>query len=172
MAVLRTRSRTGGSTRGVSFTGGIVIVVSAKPTSTSLPDQVLRPGLAARESLIVTSAYTALALRSGDVPVLATPRLLALCEQASCQAIDAALGRGRTSVATRVQFDHLAPVAIGRTVVAEASVARVEGRRVTFTLLATLDSDDCGIVVGAGRLTRVLVDEATFLAKAGADPCA
>jgi fluoroacetyl-CoA thioesterase len=143
-----------------------------KPSGATAVDQVLRPGLSARVSLVVGDADTARALRSGDVDVLATPRLLALCEQASCQAIEGLLGVGRTSVATRVQFDHLAPVAVGRTVVAEASVARVEGRRATFTLLATLDSDDCGIVVGAGRLTRVLVDKATFLAKAGADPCA
>ena len=52
-------------------------------------------------------------MRSGDVPVLATPRLIALCEEAACRAVDGELGAGRTSVGVRVQFDHLAPMTPG-----------------------------------------------------------
>ena len=128
---------------------------------------MLRLGLAAIVALKVGEVDTADTLRSGDVPVLATPRLIALCEEASCRALDGRLAAGRTSVATRVRFDHLAPVAIGATVTAEATLVRVEGRRLTFTLSATLRSEACADVVGAGRLTRVLVDRAAFLAKAG-----
>jgi predicted thioesterase len=133
-------------------------------------DEPLRVGLAANVTLEVSEADTADTLRSGDVPVLATPRLIALCEEASCRAVDGRLGAGRTSVATRVRFDHLAPVAIGTTVTAEATLVRVEGRRLTFTLSATRRSDSCAEVVGAGRLTRVLVDRSAFLAKAGLHP--
>ena len=118
----------------------------------------------------MTDVDTALALHTGDVAVLATPRLVALCEEASCQALVGRLGEGRTSVATRVQFDHLAPAAVGATVTAEATLERVEGRRLVFTVSATLRSDACAGLVGAGRLTHVLVDEAAFLAKAGAVP--
>ena len=100
--------------------------------------------------------------------MLATPRLVALCEEASCRALDGHLAPGRTSVATRIQFDHLAPAAVGATVTAEATLERVEGRRLIFTVSATLRSADHDGLVGAGRLTRVLVDEAAFLAKAGA----
>jgi len=127
-------------------------------------------GLTGRADLLVTDADTAVALRSGDVPVLATPRLVALCEEASCNALAGRLGDGRTSVATRVQFDHLAPAAVGAAVTAEATLERVEGRRLVFTVSATLRSDACAGLVGAGRLTRVLVDEAAFLSKAGAVP--
>ncbi|HEY3943036.1 MAG TPA: hotdog domain-containing protein [Acidimicrobiales bacterium] len=129
-------------------------------------DEVPRPGIAAGVALEVGAADTADALGSGDVPVLATPRLIALCEEASCRALDGHVAEGRTSVATRVRFDHLAPVAIGATVTAEATLVRVEGRRLTFALSATLRSDACADVVGAGRLTRVLVDRSAFLAKA------
>ena len=106
--------------------------------------------------------------RSGDVPVLATPRLLALCEEASCRATDGHLTEAQSSVATRVQFDHLAPVGVGSVVLAEATLVKVEGRRLTFTVSAARLERDGGGLIGAGRLTRVLVDEATFLAKAGA----
>ncbi len=123
---------------------------------------LVRPGLSARISLEVTEADTALAMRSGDVPVLGTPRLVALCEETACKAVAGTLGEGRTSVGTRVQFDHLAPVRVGSVVTAEATVEKVEGRRLVFTVTA---SDDAGLV-GAGRMTRVIVDVEHFLAKA------
>ena len=111
---------------------------------------------------------TAAHFRSGDVPVLATPRLLALCEEATCRATDGHLTESQASVATRVQFDHLAPVAIGGVVLAEATLVKVEGRRLTFTVSAARLEGDGGGLVGAGRFTRVVLDRATFLAKAGA----
>lgn len=117
--------------------------------------------------LTVTDTDTATRLRSGDVPVLGTPRLVALCEEASCLALDDRLGADRTSVASRLQFDHLSPVPVGATVSAEATLERVEGRRLVFTLSVTLDADDRAGLVAAGRLTRVLVDRPAFLEKAG-----
>jgi fluoroacetyl-CoA thioesterase len=121
----------------------------------------VEPGLSARASLVVLDRDTALALRSGDVPVLATPRLIALCEEAACLAVDGVLGEGRTSVGVRVQFDHLAPVNTGSEVVAEATLEKVEGRRLVFTVTAT----DAAGLVGAGKVTRVVVARGDFLAK-------
>ncbi len=120
-------------------------------------------GLCASVELLVTEADTALAFHSGDVPVLGTPRLVALCEEASCKALADHLAEGRTSVASRVQFDHLAPVGVGSVVRAEGTLERVEGRRLIFTITAS--RPDGGGLVGAGRLTRVLVDRSTFLNK-------
>jgi len=125
-------------------------------------------GLHAQVELTVSEEDTAQHFRSGDVPVLATPRLIALCEEATCRATDGHLSAAQKSVATRIQFDHLAPVAVGTVVMAEASLVKVEGRRLTFTVSAARLETDGGGLVGAGRVTRVVVDEATFLAKAGA----
>ena len=119
------------------------------------------PGLNGHASLQVGEADTALAVRSGNVAVLATPRLIALCEEATCQALHNALPEGWTSVGVRVQFDHLAPIGIGTMVSAEATLEKVEGRRLTFTVSAT---DSVGLV-GAGRVTRVVVEIDTFLNK-------
>ena len=47
------------------------------------------------------------------------------------------LGDGHTSVGVRVQFDHLAPVRTGSEIVAEATLEKVEGRRLVFTVTAT-----------------------------------
>ena len=47
----------------------------------------IAPGLRAGFSHTVTEADTALAAGSGDVPVLATPKVLALVERASVEAV-------------------------------------------------------------------------------------
>jgi predicted thioesterase len=119
--------------------------------------------LAAHVELDVCADDTAIALRSGDVPVLATPRLIALCEQAAVLAVDGHIPEGHTTVAMRVQLDHLAPTGIGCRVSAEARLEKIEGRRVTFSVSA---SDARGLVA-AGKVTRVVVDIEKFMEKSG-----
>jgi predicted thioesterase len=121
----------------------------------------LQPGLAATVALDVSDADTALALRSGEVPVLATPRLIALCEEATVLAVAGQAPAGHTTVGMRVQLDHLAPTAVGQKVTAEARLDKIEGRRLTFSVSA---SDDRGLIA-AGKVTRVVVDIAKFLDK-------
>lgn len=118
-------------------------------------------GLRGTCELIVTEADTAIALRSGSVPVLGTPRVVALAEEASVAAVSDVLEEGVTTVAMQVQLDHVAPTAVGHRVVAESTVERVNGRRVTFTVSL---NDDRGLVA-VGRLTRVVVDVDRFLEK-------
>lgn len=124
-------------------------------------------GLSASVVLTVSEADTALHLRSGDVPVLGTPRLVALCEEASCRALEGRLAPGCTSVGTRVQFDHLVPVPVGAVVKADATLGKVEARRLVFTVSVALVARDQAALVAAGRHTRVVVQRAAFLEKAG-----
>lgn len=116
-------------------------------------------GLTASVELVVSADDTAQAFGSGSVPVLATPRLVALCEQAAVAALDGELEEGSTSVGRRVQFDHLAPTMVGAPVTAEATLEKISGRRLTFTVSA---SDPRGLI-GAGKVTRVVVDIDRFL---------
>jgi predicted thioesterase len=122
----------------------------------------VKPGLSAEVSHVVSDADTAIAIRSGDVPVLATPRVVALCEEAAVKALVGELGPNETSVGMQVQLDHLAPTAVGHTVTAEATVDKVNGRRVVFTVSV---NDERGLVA-VGRVTRVVVDVERFLEKA------
>jgi len=109
--------------------------------------------------MVVTDVDTALAFRSGDVPVLATPRVVGLAEEATVRAIAEALDEGQTTVGFRVQLDHLAPTPLGGEVVAEATLEAVESRRLTFRVSV---NDGRGLVA-AGRITRVVVDRDRFL---------
>ncbi len=122
----------------------------------------LAPGLTASVTLVVDDADTALAFRSGDVPVLATPRVIALAEQASVEAIGTELPAGATTVGYQVQLAHLTPTPVGGTVVAEATLEQVEGRRLTFRVSV----NDARGLVAAGRITRVVVERARFLDRA------
>jgi predicted thioesterase len=117
------------------------------------------PGLGGKATLDVGEGDTAIAMGSGDVPVLATPRIVALAEEASIRALEGRLGDGETTVGMRVQMDHLAPTKVGQRVRAEATLRRVEGRRLTFTVSV---NDERGLVA-AGTVTRVLVDRQRFL---------
>jgi fluoroacetyl-CoA thioesterase len=121
----------------------------------------LKAGLSASVDLVVAEPDLALAQKSGDVPVLATPRLVALLEQACMAAVENEIAPTDTTVGMRVHLDHLAPTALGGRVTAEATVESVKGRRVTFTVSAR---DDRGLVA-AGRIDRVLVDRERFLDK-------
>jgi fluoroacetyl-CoA thioesterase len=111
---------------------------------------------------VVTDADTAVALGSGGLPVLATPRLLAWCEAATCRALDGRLPAGSSSVGTSVRLEHLAPSAVGEQVTVVALVATVDGRRIGFDVEAT---DAAGTVVGRGTVERVVVDDERFLAR-------
>lgn len=121
-----------------------------------------RTGLSSTVELDVTDADTAIAAGSGDVPVLSTPRIIALLEQATFAAVQGELPDGQTSVGVRVQVEHISPTAVGRTVRAEACLEKVEGHRFMFTVSAY---DDRGLVA-AGKVTRVAVNRARFLDKA------
>lgn len=131
-------------------------------TRVPLSAVALSVGLCAQAELDVTEEDTALAVGSGDVPVLATPRLLALCEQAACEALRPQLGPGQTSVGFRVEVTHLVPVLVGRRVTAVATFERMDGKKLVFAVTVT---DKCGLVA-AGKVVRVLVDTASFMEKA------
>ena len=127
----------------------------------------LHPGLSGSATMVVADQDTALAFGSGDVPVLATPRVVSLAEEATVRAVAGKLGPSETSVGYRVQLDHLAPTAVGGRVDAEATLETVESRRLTFRVSV---SDGRGLVA-AGRITRVVVERDRFLEKAaGAEP--
>lgn len=122
-------------------------------------DPDCRPGRRATVTLEVGEADTALAMGSGDVAVLATPRVLALAEQAAVQALGASLPEGKTSVGAWVELEHLLPSHVGETVHAEAVLMGVHGRRLEFSISVTSE----GTEVAHCRHHRVLVSRSRFV---------
>ncbi|KRB72790.1 thioesterase [Nocardioides sp. Root190] len=117
----------------------------------------------------VTNDDTAAALGSGSLPVLATPRLLAWCEAATCAAVEDDLRDGETSVGTRVELEHLAATPVGGTVEILARPVYADGRLRRFAVSARNLGPDGrpGKLAGSGEVTRVVVDAERFLARLG-----
>ncbi|MFG1710627.1 thioesterase family protein [Nonomuraea sp. M3C6] len=121
----------------------------------------LVPGLRAQLLLVVEMDDTAKKIGSGDVPVLATPRLLALAETATVRAIERHLAPGETSVGTRVELEHLAASPLGAHVQVGVELTEVDGRRLVFAF----EAHDKHAVVGRGSIERVVVDRAKFISR-------
>ena len=117
-------------------------------------------GLRAEIERIVSADDTAEALGSGDVPVLATPRLIAWLEAATITALDGRLSPGITSVGTSVDVRHRAPSPVGEVVILRAYVVRDEGRRVEIAVEA---ESSAGKRLAEGSVTRAIVERTQFL---------
>ncbi|QUR69355.1 thioesterase family protein [Mycobacterium spongiae] len=111
----------------------------------------------------VTTADTAEQMGSGDVPVLATPRLIAWLEAATVQAAAGLVGPGQTSVGIAVRIEHQRATKVGGTIEAMADPPTTSGRRLSFVVKAI---DESGHVVAVGEIDRVIVDREKFLVRA------
>lgn len=120
----------------------------------------IEPGLAGSVPLTVTGEDTAIALGSGDVPVLGTPRVVALAEEAACLALAGAIDPDHTSVGVNITLDHLRPTKVGGTVAASAVLQQVDGRQLEFAVQVVEDE----VVVARGTHRRVVVARDGFAA--------
>ncbi|MBR2945224.1 MAG: thioesterase family protein [Bacteroidaceae bacterium] len=122
----------------------------------------LKPGLSHTSFLDVTADKLALSLGSGDLPVLATPAMMALMENAAMTAVAAHLPEGSTTVGSEISSTHLRPTVLGGRVSATALLVAVDGRRLDFAVQAQ-DAD--GNLLGKGTHTRYVVDRLRFMEK-------
>lgn len=117
-------------------------------------------GLKYTSELTVTEEVTAAAIGSGDLPVLATPMMMALMEHAAMLAVKDYLPEGQTTVGGHIASSHLKPSRIGEVVRAEAEVIKVEGRKITFRVAAYAGDT----LIGEGTHLRFMVDRERFMA--------
>jgi predicted thioesterase len=118
-------------------------------------------GLNHTSELTVTDAVTAVRMGSGDMPVLATPAMMALMENAAMLAVADDLPEGSTTVGGHIASSHLRPSKIGDVVRAVAEVTKVDGRKIEFKVSAY--SGD--ILLGEGTHLRFVVDRERFMSK-------
>jgi predicted thioesterase len=119
-------------------------------------------GVEASLGVTVTADMTAPAMGSGDVPVLATPIVIALIERAAVKAVQPRLDPALTTVGVSVEVNHVGATPVGARVRARAQVDYVENRRLTFVVHVF---DKAG-EVAEGTHVRVIVDRERFLASA------
>lgn len=109
----------------------------------------------------VSDVDTAAALGSGDLPVLATPRLLAWMEAATVQCAARFVEGDQTTVGTAVRIEHRRATPVGDSieVIAEPP-SSAAGRSITFVVQAF---DTSGKLVAAGEIDRAIVNRQSFL---------
>lgn len=125
--------------------------------------QELKPGLTGTAETVVRETNTALAMGSGSLHVFATPSMIALMEQAACNAVAACLDEESTSVGTLVNITHNAATSMGQKVTATATLTAVEGRKLVFEITAA-DEDK---QIGKGTHERFIINKEKFMAKLG-----
>lgn len=125
--------------------------------------QELKPGLTGTAETVVRETNTALAMGSGSLHVFATPSMIALMEQAACNAVAACLDEESTSVGTLVNVTHDAATGMGKAVTATATLVEVQGRKLVFEITAA-DEDK---QIGQGTHERFIVNKEKFMAKLG-----
>lgn len=111
---------------------------------------------------LVNSAYTAIAARSGSLEVFGTPFMIALMEKATCSACESLLDEGETTVGTAINITHDKASGLGELIKASATLKAVDGRKLTFDVIATDSKED---IIGKGTITRFVVNGERFMSK-------
>lgn len=121
----------------------------------------LRVGSSGSASALVVEQRLAPAVGSGSAPVFASPMLIALMEAAAVDCIETQLPEGHESLGVHLDVTHAAPTPLGFNVTATATLKAVDGRKLTFDVVA----NDGVEQIGSGSHTRVVVDTARFMAR-------
>jgi len=116
------------------------------------------PGLVGQSEMFVRQENTARHLGSGNVAVLATPEMVRLMEKAAVAAVDHLLPDGYRTVGVEVDVRHLAATPVGTRVRAQAELAAVEGRKLTFRVEAFDEAEK----IGEGEHKRAIIDLERF----------
>ena len=123
----------------------------------------VRAGLKHTSELTVTDAVSAIRVGSGDMPVFATPAMVALMENAAMLAVADELPEGCTTVGCHIESSHLRPSKIGDMVSATAEVTKVDGKKIEFKVAAYSGET----MLGEGTHLRFIVDRERFMSKLG-----
>ena len=110
---------------------------------------------------VVKAEDTAANVGSGELPVLATPTLIAWMENAAMLTVAKDLSDNETTVGGMISVSHLRPSSIGTTVEISAILTDVNGKKLTFSLRAK----DSSNVIAEGEHIRFTVDKERFMSK-------
>ena len=108
--------------------------------------------------ITVQESDTAIAHKSGGLPVYATPAMIALMENAAFMLLK---NEGKDSVGTEMNVKHTRACLVGANVTAKATVTSFNGNWVNFDVVAFDDKGE----IGNGVHTRYIIDAEKFMCK-------
>ncbi|MCW3786005.1 thioesterase family protein [Plebeiibacterium sediminum] len=119
-------------------------------------------GLKADKEINVETKDTAKVLGSGGLDVYGTPAMIALMENVAMTMIATYLPEGGDSVGIKMNADHMKASPVGAKIKCEATIAEVDGRKVSYEIVCT---DETGATIGKASHDRFVVDVERFLSK-------
>jgi fluoroacetyl-CoA thioesterase len=119
---------------------------------------MIRVGLKNQREWTVEERHLASNWGSGLAHVLATPVLVAFCEECARLAVEPLLQDGQQTVGTSINLRHLAATPPGMKVMARAELVNVEGRRLCFRI----EIDDDVERIGEAEHERFIIDVDRF----------
>lgn len=119
-------------------------------------------GLTKEVFSVVSEENTAIKVKSGTLPVFATPMMIALMEEAAASLLEEQLNESETSVGILMNVSHTAPTPIGLKVRAIAEITAIDGRKISFKVSAFDEKEK----IGEGVHERFIVKSEKFLNKA------
>lgn len=122
---------------------------------------MLEAGIKGKIECTVIKENTAEVMKSGTLPVFATPSMIALIEETAWKSIADELEEGCVTVGTALNVAHLSATPLGMKVWAETELVSVEGRKLVFEVQVF---DEAGLI-GKGTHERFIVFGEKFLAK-------
>lgn len=125
---------------------------------------MLELGLKGKQEAVVEEKYTAKALGSGGLDVLATPAMIALSEKTCLLSVQDYLEEGTSTVGTQVNIAHLAATPVGMKVTCESELIEIDRRRLKFSVVVFDEKEK----IAEGTHERFIVDNMKFVEKANA----
>ena len=138
---------------------GIIVIFA--PRISIVYQEMIEIGQKYTSELTVKDALSAIKVGSGDLPVLATPMMMALMENAAMLAVKDELPEGCTTVGGHIESSHLKPSKIGDVVKATAEVTKVDGKKIEFKVSACSGET----LLGEGTHLRFIVDREKFMSR-------
>ena len=123
---------------------------------------MLETGIKGTQRVTVAKPNLADAMGSGDLPVFATPAMIALMEKTAATSVRDLVDAGCSTVGTLLNVRHLSATPEGMTVTCESELVEVDGKRLVFAVRAY---DESGLI-GEGTHERFIVGAEKFVKKA------
>lgn len=123
---------------------------------------MLSAGIKGNLERTVTQELTAEAMGSGQLPVFATPAVVALAEETAWKSVAPELEEGQGTVGTKMELAHIAATPLGMKVRCETELVEVDRRKLVFAIEVFDEKEK----IAEGRHERFIVDNAKFLGKA------
>ena len=122
---------------------------------------MLEVGIKGYKELVVTIEDSALYFKSGELEVLATPRIVTLVEETAYKSISDVLEANESTVGTKVDLKHIAATPIGMKVICETELIEIDRRRLVFSFTVKDEKE----VIAEGIHERFIIDKEKFLNK-------